>query len=339
MRSRAPWGAFVVPDPAWLPEGYASTMADLARRLSVSVVLPGAEKGIVALAPRLDRFDDGIALGINPPDVVDRAMDKAALQDFATAAGLDAPATRAVDLQELERLGSIRFPAVIKPHRSEVPLADGTLVHCGSALAEDLGQARRALAKLPGGQGLLQEFIPGRLYAVGGVVWEGELIAGVHYSAQRLWPPVCGEVAHAVTVPPDEELDRLIADMLGTIGLNGIFQVQFVEADGRRYLIDLNARIFLSLALPIAAGANLPALWVELLLGRRPQKPKYEVGVHYRNERHEVRALARTAARGHVGAALAGARPRRRTAHALFSRWDPLPFLSLLGDPLFRLFT
>ena len=111
----------------------------------------------------------------------------------------------------------------------------------------------------------------------------------------------------------------------------GLFQVQFLEAAGRKYMIDINPRIYASLALANAAGRNLAAIWIDLLLGRPPRLEPYRVGIRYRCEELDARALVAAVASGRVGPALRGALPRRKTVHAVFAPSDPLPFLTSLG--------
>jgi hypothetical protein len=150
----------------------------------------------------------------------------------------------------------------------------------------------------------VQPFHAGRLLAVSGVAWQGELVCAVHQRALRIWPPDCGISAYAETVPRDDAREAAVAALLAGIGWSGVFQAQFLEADGSAYLIDLNPRVYGSLALAIAAGANLPAVWADLLLGRPP-------------------ALLRLGPGG-----LPGLLPRRRTVHAVWSRRDPAPLLA-----------
>jgi predicted ATP-grasp superfamily ATP-dependent carboligase len=166
--------------------------------------------------------------------------------------------------------------------------------------------------------------------AVGAVMWDGELVCSVHMVADRIWPPHCGTFAYARTVPPDPELHHAAERLLTRLGWRGIFRFDWLEWRGHRYVIDLNPRIFTSLGLAIAAGANLPAVWVDLLLGRRPRVHGCHPGVRYRYEKDDVRAVLRGARAGGHGALRALA-PRRATTHAVFSLWDPMPVMTTLS--------
>jgi hypothetical protein len=95
-------------------------------------------------------------------------------------------------------------------------------------------------------------------------------------------------------------------------------------------LIDLNPRIYGSLALAVAAKLNLPEIWVNLLLGRRPDVGGYRIGTRFRHEEKDARALALMLADGGEArwCALRGLVPRRGTTHAVFSLRDPMPVLT-----------
>jgi hypothetical protein len=79
------------------------------------------------------------------------------------------------------------------------------------------------------------------------------------------------------------------------------------------------------MALAIAAGANLPAVWVRWLLGESPAWCEARPGVRFRWEDAELRHLLWQARRGDLRAALAVLRPRRNAAHAYFRLDDPGP--------------
>ena len=113
------------------------------------------------------------------------------------------------------------------------------------------------------------------------------------------------------------------------LGWSGLFQAQFVRTPGgEHYLIDLNPRPNGSLTLAVAAGLNLPGIWLSLLLGRRPYVDGYRVGVRYRHEEKDALAQAQMLVDGELLGALRGFVPRRDTTHAIFSLRDPMPLLT-----------
>jgi predicted ATP-grasp superfamily ATP-dependent carboligase len=109
----------------------------------------------------------------------------------------------------------------------------------------------------------------------------------------------------------------------------GIFELELLErSDGSYAAIDFNPHLCGSIAVAIVAGANLPALWTDWLMGRRVEPARSRPGKRYRLEEAELRnAMARVGER-HPLAAMRILLPRRRVTHALF-RWnDPGPFVA-----------
>ncbi len=332
-RSRAAAGAIEVPDPAEDDEGFAAALAGAARRIEASVVLPGTEAGLLALSERTGEFPADTALGVCPSGVVLRATDKALLARLSSAAGLAAPPTIALDAREApERELPFPFPAVVKPPRSELRTPEGAIRHAGARRVDSPEELRSALAALPAGRGLVQPYLAGCLASLAGVFWDGRILGAVQSVADRIWPEHCGTMSYATTVPLDVRLTASVGDLLGALGWKGLFQVDFIDRGGSCVLIDLNPRIYTSLAIATAAGLNLPAIWVDLLRGRRPVGVgAYRLGVRYRHDEDDARALLALWRRGSRRTALRGSLPRRRTVHAVFSIRDPLPLLTTVA--------
>jgi predicted ATP-grasp superfamily ATP-dependent carboligase len=290
-------------------------------------VLPGSEETLVALSERRKELPPGLAAGLPPPEIVRRATDKTALAKLAAAAGLEMPPTVEIGRAELNG-APVRFPAVVKPVRTKT-FTDQGFRHGRVRRVDDAAALVRAVEALPGDRWLVQPFLRGKLASVSGIAWEGRVLCAVHQVALRIAPAHCGGSSYAMTVARDGDLEAAVERLLAAIGWSGLFQVQFIRTDsGKDYLIDFNPRVYGSLALAVAAGANLPAIWVDLVLGRDPHLPDYRVGVRFRAEEKDVRALARELASGRPAEALRGAVPRRDTAHAVFELRDPLPLLS-----------
>jgi predicted ATP-grasp superfamily ATP-dependent carboligase len=334
--SRRAAGRVRVPDSRSDAAAFVHELAEAVERHSVAALLPGTEADLLALAANRHAFPACVTLGLPDSEAVEQALDKAALPRLARAAGLQTPPTAFVNGSG--PAAQPRFPAVVKPTRSELN-GNGALKHFSPRRVESVLELRRALGSLPGEAGLVQPYLTGNLLAVGGVAWEGRLVSAVHYRAARIWPPDCGMISSATTVPPDRELERGIATLLESLGWSGIFQLQFIDAREGLYLIDLNPRVFASLAIALGAGCNLPAVWVDLLLGRRrpTEAVGYRAGVRYRALSKDSRALL---------AALRAGRPLPRptglgrpVTHPVLSIADPLPTLAGLtkvGRRLYR---
>ena len=144
-----------------------------------------------------------------------------------------------------------------------------------------------------------------------------------------LWPTGAGMHSYSETVRVPPGLAGGVRDLLNAVGWQGIFQLQMLELDdGRLSVIDLNPRLFASLALDVSAGANLAAIWCDWLLGRNPSPAIARPGLRYRWEEGELFHLAWQL--GHLRLRAAGAvlLPHRRVTHAWFRLSDPGPLLA-----------
>lgn len=327
-RSRAATGVAHVPDAQRDGlEECARGIAAAASRHGVAAVLPGTEGTLRALTGRERLFRPGVAIGTTDEETLDLATDKVTLQRVAAEAGLDTLPAVVITPGELEQQATrLPLPAVVKPVRSVDPRSNGRVETVQIAIADDIAAVRRCLQGAhPESRWIVQRRVEGTLAAIGGVAWEGEVVSATHQVSPRIWPVERGISSYAVTVAADPEREAGVARMLRAIGWSGVFGVQFLLTGAAAYVIDLNPRIYGSVGLAVAAGHNLPAIWLDLLLGRRPSVGPYRLGVSYRVEEDDYRALAARWRRGERWAAVRGALPRPRTVHAVFSMRDPRP--------------
>jgi predicted ATP-grasp superfamily ATP-dependent carboligase len=329
-RSRAATGVIRLPNEQQDVPLYLEELAGAVRRVGATVLLPGTESTLQAITGNEAQFPAGVAVGTSPAAALARATDKAALPQLAQSAGLQAPVTK-----PLENAGELPFPLIAKPRHS-VTLASDRLLRQDKAQTLLMPAAwRDLLNRTEGEEWVAQPRLErGRLLAICGVAWHGELVSAVHQVSDRTWPLDAGTSALARTVAPDREREEGVRRLLGELKWSGIYGMQFVECDGEAWAIDLNPRVYGSIALAIAAGHNLLDEWTRLLLGERPSPSPYRVGVRLRLEDKDVRALAVSLARGRWREGLGGMLPRRHTAHAIFAKRDPAPALGLMHEML-----
>jgi predicted ATP-grasp superfamily ATP-dependent carboligase len=133
----------------------------------------------------------------------------------------------------------------------------------------------------------------------------------------------------AETVAAPRGLAERLRTLLGTLGWQGIFQLQMLElADGRLAVIDLNPRVFASIALDTDAGANPAAVWCDWLLGRDPAPVTARLARRYRWEEGDLCNFAWQVRHRRLRAAASVLLPHRRVTHAWFRATDPGPLLA-----------
>jgi predicted ATP-grasp superfamily ATP-dependent carboligase len=264
---------------------------------------------------------DAVLVALGQPGA--ELVDKAALPKRAAAAGLRVPPTRefADGTALLAAADDLRYPVIVKAAVKTRP----------SEVAHRVDSARELMAgvRALSGPVVVQPFAGGTMRAVGGVIRDGRLLAVVHQRYIRIWPPDAGTASAAITTDPDLDLEARLPDLLD--GHDGVFQVQLIGEE----VIDVNPRVYGSLPLAVAAGANLPAIACRaetpssgdrVVRGRPGVRYRWLEG-DVRRVVHDVRERTLT-----LGAAVRALRPHRGTAHSVESLSDPGPMLVRLAD-------
>ena len=280
-------------------DGYAEAIGRVAREIGARAVFPSSDASLLALgAP------------------VRHLLDKARLVVAAQSVGIPMPETQIFDTAEelIASADRLSYPVVVKLPISRVP---------ARKVAEPSELAAVATME---GPFLVQPFVDSPVWAVGGVTWKGRLVAAAHQRYLRTWPLDCGTASAAVTVEPDPAVEERLLALLD--GYDGIFQAQFTG----EFLLDLNPRVYGSLPLAVAAGANLPAVLCELLRGEEVPSVRARAGVNYRWIEGDLRALRGLVRDKRIGLASAARAigPRRGSAHSVASLRDPGPLFARL---------
>ena len=258
---------------------------------------------------------DAVLVALDRPGAA--LVDKALLPKQAASAGLSVPATREFPLPDalLEAGQDLEYPVVVKAVVKSAPTEVARRVDGPAELLT-------VVQNLSGGPVVVQPFATGTMRAVCGVITDGRIVAAVHQRYVRIWPPECGTASAAVTTGPDLDLEERLPRLLD--GHEGVFQVQLVGDE----VIDVNPRVYGSLPLAVAAGANLAAIACHAERGRLgPGVVRGRPGVRYRWLEGDVRRLVHDVRAGHLSRWAAGRAllPRPGTAHSIESLRDPGP--------------
>jgi predicted ATP-grasp superfamily ATP-dependent carboligase len=316
-----------LPNPRLDPEGFVSGLAAIAERGEHAALIPGVDAAVLAVSEHRERFEQHLRLGLPPRHVVARALDKPAFLAAAEAVGIGPPpsALCATVDEAAAAAARVGYPVVLKPPRSL--LRDERRMVTSSFAGDE--RELRALAPGFDPPFTVQRYESGRVVSVGGVTGDGSVLGLCVARDLRMWPPRGGFTSASETIPPPEGLVERVGQLLEDLGWQGIFQIELMElADGRLGAIDFNPRPYGSLALALAAGVNLPALWADWLLGKRPAPAESRPAVRYRWEETELLNLLLAAGHGRLHEVAAVLRPRRGTTHAFFRIGDPAPLVA-----------
>jgi predicted ATP-grasp superfamily ATP-dependent carboligase len=328
-RSRAAAGVIVLPESSQDPGRFVEGIRAEAERSECRALIAGTERDLLTLAHRREALG-ALSAGIPELETVLRTTNKSTVYRLAAQVGLSVPKTIELTSRATAPATDLELPLIVKPERSVLESPPENIARRAVRITSRQ-ELQRVCAMLGGDRWLAQPCIPGHLGAISGVAWNGQLLCAVHQVAERTWPVATGISAYARTVAPNADLEHGVARLIERLGWSGIFQVQFIYSRDGAYLIDLNPRVYGSISLAIAAGLNLPAIWAGVLMGAAVRPGPYEVGVRYRNEDRDARALLRLAFIDGSLSVLRGFIPRRHTVHSVLSLADPLPFLSSLA--------
>lgn len=333
----AKWG-FTTPDPCNARRSFAEAVAKIVRDGEFATVVPGSDASLIALSSNRDLFADTM-VELPPPEVVNRCVSKISLVEVA-AADLKVPesivcANRDEIVAAADRLG---FPVLLKPH-STVFSIDGHIRQRQTFFASDFAALDSRLPEF-GFPCLLQRREPGSVVSIGGVMTPDGLLATATSRYIRTWLPDAGSVSYSKTIVPPAHLVEAVEHLVGALGWKGVFELELIElAEGRFAAIDFNPRLYGSLALAVAAGASLPAIWCDWLLKGRVEQHTARPGTYYRWDDADLRHIWRALRKARIRAALSVARPRLRTVHPYLRGGDPRPVAARCAQMLRKALT
>jgi predicted ATP-grasp superfamily ATP-dependent carboligase len=318
-----------IADPALDGERF---IEDLERELVTgryAVLLPGSDRVLLAISHWRERLEGLTRIGLPAPELLARALDREVLAASAAAAGLSPPESiRCTGPQEgIAAARTLGFPVILKSLHT-VQVRGSTVQQAPPSRSSATEPELEAALAAHEDTFLVQRTERGAPLSFAGVIADDRLLAVAVARYRRTWPPDAGNVAFAETVDPPAALPEMVRKLMVDIGWEGIFELELIQTDDGRFVpIDLNPRPYGSMALAVAAGAPLAAIWCDWLLGREPRAVSARPGIRYRWEDADLRHLTWQLQRGNYRAAAHVLRPRRHVVHAHFQLADPLPLL------------
>jgi predicted ATP-grasp superfamily ATP-dependent carboligase len=294
-----------------------------------AVLIPGSDGALAAISVSRDRLEPHVRIGLPSQAAVEASLNKLRLLEAAAAADLASPTTLICESggEAASAARELGYPLMLKPAR--VILSGGRAWSRPSTrVVVDQAQLE-ALLPAYGSPFLLQAREQGGVYSCAGVMGDEWLLGLVTSRYRRTWPPDAGEVAYSETVETPPGLAQGVQRILLSLGWQGLFELELIRrVDGSFAAIDLNPRVYGSLAVAIAAGAPLPAIWCDWLLNRNQLPWQARPGVAYRWEEGDLRHLLWQLRKGQVGLAAQILVPGRGVVHPNFRISDPGPLFA-----------
>jgi predicted ATP-grasp superfamily ATP-dependent carboligase len=313
-------------------DAFVESVAQAVRDGGYDVVFGAGEAELLALSAGREAL--GAVFPHAPHAAVLRAVDKGELAQAAATVGIAVP-----DEIDVDEVADESTPVVVKARLHARPDLPGAPPRIDSTVVVGRSAVRRRVAEIRavGGDPQVQVFHTGTLTAyaaVRGQCGDG-VVADSWQRAARIWPPDAGASCRAETVAADEALTARAQALLAELDWFGLAELQFlVGADGIPRLIDLNGRFYGSLSLAVAAGANLPAVWADLAVGRRPPaRVRAAPGVRYQWGIADLRRAVRERRGGLLQDLASTAAYGLRARQSVLSSADPGPTLARLLGP------
>lgn len=279
---------YIAPSPLSDNEGYLNAMLDIVSSQNVDVLFPMTEPATLLLAENMEKLPQSTILACPDLAKIQTVFDKSAVFRLAEEHGVAIPWTLFVDNRKdfhQKKQAVQRFPLVVKPSRSRIPVKDGFLA-AGVKYAEDMA----ALEKLYQTEksldfpSMIQEKIIGPGTGLFTLFEDDHHLA--LFSHQRILekPPSGGVSVVCESVHLDQEMVEASRRLLAAVGWQGVAMVEFKRdvRDGQAKLMEINGRFWGSLQLAIVSGMDFPVLFLQQLTGSRqsdPVKDTYQVGL------------------------------------------------------------
>ena len=333
--------------PPYLGDGgaWVAAVRRLFRARRFDLVIPCDERSLLPLSAHRAEFEPGPRLAIPDATAIEVLYDKVATRRLAESVGVPIAAGGSLEAEASAESLAERFglPLVIKP-ASSYQLSH---LHARSnvVIGRDLDGLRQAVARGRPGETLIEGFFPGRGVGVSVLADSGRIVQAfqhdrVHEASET------GGSSYRVSVAVDPDLEAACGRMLGAIGYRGVAMFEFRrnDATGDWILLEINARPWGSLPLPVAAGVDFPYCWYRLLVdGVAEPRAEYRTGLYGRHFASDYNyfALSLARRRGQPAAALAFASGyvcgywrwlAGREANDALVADDPRPGLAEIGE-------
>jgi len=247
------------------PDGFVRAVEDELERGEYDMLLPVMEQTVDIVVKHRSRFEDHATLPFPAYEKLRVGLDKRWTVEAAREFDIPHPETLFPDEGDLDTVEeTIQYPVVAKSQRGEG--------RNGVAVCDSRTELERACRELRESYGPLffQEFVPNGgergVYTFYGS--PGELTALTVQRRLRTNPPSGGASTYRETVE-DPELVSLADDLLSALDWHGVAMVEFrIDArTGEPQLLEINPRLWGSLALSVYAGVDFPHLLYRLAVG------------------------------------------------------------------------
>ncbi|XVH33529.1 ATP-grasp domain-containing protein (plasmid) [Haloferacaceae archaeon DSL9] len=273
----------ITPSPTENLAGYRDALLSLVRRPDVRAIVPMREADVYVLAKYRAEFEAEVTPLWPSFDAVRTAHDRVRLVEAAERAGVPAPETRPlddVDEWDGRQIVKPRFACLTADYLESYPsqrCVEPSSVHY---LDRGVEPDSEAICEAMGHVPIVQEYVPGEEYALWALYDEGTPVATCHKHQVRGFSYAGGTSVYRETIrePALEAVGRALLEELDWHGFASV-QMKRDPNTGEFKLMEINPRVWVSVACPVRAGIDFPYHYWQLANGERiDESPDYRLG-------------------------------------------------------------
>ena len=330
--------------PPWMSDGatWLHAMETLLRAEGFDLVIPCNETTLLPLQRCRAQLEPLARLAIPDDHAIALLFDKHQTRELARQAGVPVAVGRLIrpDDTAAAVLSEFGAPVLVKPRRS---YALETLSTRGKAqVVRDEARLAKALREAVPGETLLEQFFDGQGVGVSVLASKGRVLQAFEHHRVR---ELAGASFYRISAPLTPALARACEAIVAAVPYTGVAMFEFKRNEsGAWILLEVNARPWGSMPLPLSLGVDFPYRWYRLLTaGEETPAVEYRTGIYGRNLLPDLYASRAEAALLQLGRlrtawfmAGRGAELLRgvtgREMHDVLVRDDPRPGLAELGE-------
>lgn len=270
--------------PGVFDPGYLDELKKVILEENIHMVfsLNDLEAGLLAENRAVLEQETGATFYVPPVPTLEVCADKWRTFEFAQEIGIAAPETFLTVANAVEALsrGHVQFPLIIKPRWGSASIGL-YMVESREDLESGFDACQKAVAKSAlsslGAEDavIIQEVIQGPEYGVDVVYGQKEQYIG--FTAKKKLAMRAGETDKAVTVAP-ELFREMVTTITNALPHRGNLDCDFLERDGKFYLLEFNPRFGGGYPFTHLAGANHVQMLIDDYQGKPLSPYGYRVG-------------------------------------------------------------
>jgi predicted ATP-grasp superfamily ATP-dependent carboligase/protein-tyrosine-phosphatase len=270
--------------PPWLGEGsdWLAALLNLIRIEQYQILIPCNETTLLPMHRHRATLSRFARLAIPDEHSIRVLFDKHATRELARESGVPTAPGRLLQPDDTaeELVAEFGAPIVLKPRNSysEDRLATRAEVH----VLRNADELSRALNRINLNDTIIEQFFPGKGIGISVLSNHGRVLQAFEHHRVR---EISGASFYRCSAPLNPSLLAACEKLVAALEYTGLAMFEFKQnSAGDWILLEVNARPWGSMPLPVALGVDFPYRWYRLLVaGEELPAVDYRTGIYGRN--------------------------------------------------------